>query len=64
VRPEAAGRADRTAGSSVRFMRDDPFLTHRSLLVSSEQIHGVGRDAAHIADAIAAQRGEAALIDR
>jgi putative flavoprotein involved in K+ transport len=24
--------------------------------VSSEQIHGVGRDAAHIADAIAAQR--------
>jgi putative flavoprotein involved in K+ transport len=26
--------------------------------VSSEQIHGVGRDAAHIADAIAARRGE------
>ena len=39
-------------------MTDDPFLTHRSLLVSSEQLHGVGRDAAHIADAIAARRGE------
>jgi putative flavoprotein involved in K+ transport len=26
--------------------------------VSSEQIHGVGRDAARIADAIAARRGE------
>jgi putative flavoprotein involved in K+ transport len=26
--------------------------------VSSEQIHGVGRDAAHIADAIAARRGQ------
>jgi hypothetical protein len=58
VRPEAAGRAYRTAGSSVRFMTDDPFLTHRSLLVSSEQIHGVGRDAAHFADAIAARRGK------
>ncbi|HZB81718.1 MAG TPA: sigma factor, partial [Rubrobacteraceae bacterium] len=32
MRPEAAGRADRTAGSSVRFMTDDPFVTHRSLL--------------------------------
>ena len=29
---EAAGRADRTAWSSVRFMTDDPFVTHRSLL--------------------------------
>src|SRR5829696_2028688 len=32
VRPEAAGRDERTAGSSVRFMTDDPFVTHRSLL--------------------------------
>jgi DNA-directed RNA polymerase specialized sigma24 family protein len=32
VRPEATGRAHRTAGSSVRFIRDDPFVTHRSLL--------------------------------
>ena len=29
--------------------------------VSSEQIHGVGRDAAHIADAIAARRGQSRL---
>ena len=32
--------------------------------VSSEQIHGVGRDAAHIADTIAARREKVALIDR
>src|ERR687890_217021 len=32
VRPEAAGRAERTAGSSVCFMSADPFVTHRNLL--------------------------------
>ncbi|CAA9439109.1 MAG: sigma-70 region 2 domain protein [uncultured Rubrobacteraceae bacterium] len=32
MRPEAAGRADRTAGGRVRFMTEDPFVAHRSLL--------------------------------
>jgi hypothetical protein len=45
-------------------MTDDPFLTHRSLLVSSEQIHGGDEMLLTSPMRLRLGVGKAALIDR